>query len=1626
MSRPFLKSASAWLSCSVLVGMVGLAALGHLQRVRPQPPLAAPAIGHAVDVRLAQQAIADALVATPDRTDAIREALKKAGAEIHDVPLRIVNSTTTAASLADAQGRILDGVEVMPMAPNGTQPCTTPTSGLHGTLMVVTNELLARAPNFSGCIAVVDASAPPRELGLNWENYANFGFSAILVTHREGLPQAEWKSLHASLVSAAPLPFPRGVATPAILDHDGAHVVLHLRQDLRGQPRMGLVARLPAAAPNDQDSSEAIILLANLDEARAVPDLAAGPEQRLGAAWLTAAITMLGADPASRQRDVVVIAAPGAAEAQDGLVQLLAALGPLSLDGKAHLQRCQDDLAATTAEIELANQAAELMTNDWLSTEGQTRATEKPAASAWLSRELTYVIGSLVVEAQDRSVQAALAASRAPGDVLAREVLVQAKQREARLGALIGFESDALVQRKAHLLSEYTVAQRLQTRLAERQRELTSRTARQTAEVELATLMRRYHRVLALAFNAPGDGKAAWAMPKDANKLRAITEQLIAGLASTIRDDHFTTPIASWNSNYEAKARTALGECLLPTAPCTAVGWPAATLVSLDSGRRMQRSTWPTSGNSNSVQPSAQALPALRLVQRLVAGAETLPSPTEPTLLSVSGTVLASGIGGSAVPVHPLAGALIGDKPRMPLGKAAAPGIRLTPFIETDLSGRYYRLMSPPTLSGPYKTGWSPTAVTISDEGLINAHSDESTRVQNIAKSLDLGTNLQQEDVNLVCFRAVPVALLDRIDPRTMRTFAGFEFVRSSGLSTPSSMARYDSQPGPQCWFLPPDERLAILLKTGAEDNSLALQMAAFVLGDGARGILAADGPYLRESQLQSATSLASINAERLTGAVAAGLADQRTEQFQGTTTTLLQHAADHRVPQRERILAAREAGAYGQIVYTELRGAISSAVGSIVWYLFLLVPFAFFLERLAFGFSDIRRALTAHAVIFIGTFTFLGLLHPAFRLVGSPLMILLGFVILLISLGVSSLFLARAKENLAELDQRRGGVASAQPDLLGIISTSIALGINGLSRRKVRTGLTCGTLSLITLCLILFVSARSDLIETTKPNGPAPYQGIVIRGAAGRAMPAEELLALHMRYGQSHTVLERKTSIGGVDSWRGTRFNPDIPVARAGGRNVIAHGLLQWSTRDPLLKMLHFTAGNFSSEGLEPSVRPLAIPEEMAQQLGVSAADLPAAVTISGTPCVITGIFDSASLAATRDLDGKALQPFDLLAMTKVKLGKDGKPLGSDEDPLIAAEAVIISDERPIDLAIQNLDMRTTTCAVILDQLPYREARALIVRRMEQTGQPVSYGLDGVAATGRSARAAALDGLVEMLIPLLIAGLTVLNTMRGSVYERRDEIAVYNAVGIAPRFISAMFFAEALVFAVVGSVIGYLLSLLLGRLLALCGWEAGLQVDYASLTPVWASLALSVVVFLSTWFPARAAAEIAAPSDDAGWRVPNPTGDTLSFPLPFAFGARDRIAVLAFFQRIFADHGDGGGGSFQCAEVALTVAPDPQQADDRPPVAGISCQVWHKPFDLGVAQHLSLALLPDPDSGEWLAHLTLTRTSGTRESWLRLNRPFITALRQRFLHWRAVDAATRDELHAEALGFLRGTHVQV
>jgi hypothetical protein len=80
-----------------------------------------------------------------------------------------------------------------------------------------------------------------------------------------------------------------------------------------------------------------------------------------------------------------------------------------------------------------------------------------------------------------------------------------------------------------------------------------------------------------------------------------------------------------------------------------------------------------------------------------------------------------------------------------------------------------------------------------------------------------------------------------------------------------------------------------------------------------------------------------------------------------------------------------------------------------------------------------------------------------------------------------------------------------------------------------------------------------------------------------------------------------------------------------------------------------------------------------------------------------------------------------------------------------------------------------------------------------------------------------------------------------------------------------------------------------------------------------------------------------------------------------------------------------------------------------------VASTVWLKPYDLGVSQRMEISLPTDPETGEYIAQIQLTRLSGHVAGWNRTLRPFLGVLRKQFLNWRATTDADRREMYVEA-----------
>jgi len=204
----------------------------------------------------------------------------------------------------------------------------------------------------------------------------------------------------------------------------------------------------------------------------------------------------------------------------------------------------------------------------------------------------------------------------------------------------------------------------------------------------------------------------------------------------------------------------------------------------------------------------------------------------------------------------------------------------------------------------------------------------------------------------------------------------------------------------------------------------------------------------------------------------------------------------------RQTLRAASGALANEIRVYQGVRDTADDVIRGAIFLLLALVPFSFAMERLLLSTPRIYRQIAAMFCIFTVMTAVLWSFHPAFRISSQPLMIVMAFAIIFMSLLVLGVVYAKFESGLEEMRSGRAESSGAQTSRMGVLVTAVRLGIANMRKRKLRTALTGAAVVLITFSLLCFMSTstytgRRQLTVDVE----ARYTGVLIRQPSRRPM---------------------------------------------------------------------------------------------------------------------------------------------------------------------------------------------------------------------------------------------------------------------------------------------------------------------------------------------------------------------------------------------------------------------------------------------------------------------------------------------------------------------------------------------
>ena len=740
-----------------------------------------------------------------------------------------------------------------------------------------------------------------------------------------------------------------------------------------------------------------------------------------------------------------------------------------------------------------------------------------------------------------------------------------------------------------------------------------------------------------------------------------------------------------------------------------------------------------------------------------------------------------------------------------------------------------------------------------------------------------------------------------------------------------------------------------------------------------------------------------------------------------------------------EALKLARAAWGYESRAYPDIKGTGNDVVKGVMFYLAILMPFAFFMERLLFHFPNIHKQVAATFVIFLLVFFMLSRVHPAFQITVTPLIILLAFIVLALSVLVISIIIRKFEEQLEKIKSETSKVYKADVGRLSASAAAFALGISNMRKRKSRTILTCGTLVILTFTVISFTSVRTFMQsnKTRLPSVRPSYTGMLIRNQYWLSL--EEPLYTSIRNDLESTEIfvdaedeSRTIRVSNPISARSWYFSSSIgeqsfvDLVADNGKKFTATALLGMSSTEPLVTEIDRSLkwGRWLDPGETFGV---VLPAGMADALGITEADVannsddnPAndmEVKIGGGSYKIVGVLDT-SFKDIKDLDGEELTPVDYLLMQQQHargLQMGGETLEGELQKYLhlTPQSIAIL---PYEV-VMNMGGNLKSVAVRMEgeeQLkPEEELDEIMKDLMPRIALDVFVGNEATnnSFLYSSIGMTSFSGMTNLFIPVLIAALIVLNTMLGAVYERVREIGIYSAVGLAPVHVAFLFIAEACVYAIIGGILGYLMGQSIAWGLVKWGLLAGLTLNYSSMSTVTSTIIVMLVVLGSTIYPAVKASRMAVPDIERKWRLPEPEGDTWHFDLPFTVLSEEALGLNIFMRDYFEAHADESASDFYTDQVNSHRKKGSGGVEEY----SIEMMVWLAPYDLGVSQRIDLITVPTEEAEEedlYKIYLQVYRESGEIASWKRVNRRFLNLLRKQFLIWRTFNVAVRNEFH--------------
>jgi hypothetical protein len=654
---------------------------------------------------------------------------------------------------------------------------------------------------------------------------------------------------------------------------------------------------------------------------------------------------------------------------------------------------------------------------------------------------------------------------------------------------------------------------------------------------------------------------------------------------------------------------------------------------------------------------------------------------------------------------------------------------------------------------------------------------------------------------------------------------------------------------------------------------------------------------------------------------------------------------------------------------------------------LFFTIPmllFAIFFERFIFHMQKMKRIIGI-AIILILLILTLNYVNPIFKLMANSIMAFFGTSLILLAVVIITIFIKEAIDIMESTVVRLLGEHEVKTEKVSALLYSLGVAVDNMRRRPLTTILTLMTIITFNAAITTFTSASVvvSVLETPPKTVQIPYNGLLLKkdyaippDVRGGVLDLPLISYMKGIAGEGYYIVPRvwyyPLSI--------YPYGPSLVIVSKGVSYIISpSALLGLSSEESALL---FDKYIINGSATLFSLRGCIISNNLAKMLNVKVGEQ---IELKGTGInfTITGIVETFGERLT-DFDSRSILPIDpfyssTLARMSIPYSETLEP-----QPLSLDNVIIVYWKTAYELG----GYVSSVSLIPKSNITFEDLKD--VGRRAALGNDVIFyaGYNNSVVSFYRTTTYLTFGWEVLIVLIAISSLSIFNTLIGNIERRKPEIRIFASLGLSPLGAGIMFIAESLAYAVLASVIGYLIgyamNIILTRFMLI-----GFPLNASSLFITISLLVVLITCLGSSIYPFIVASKLITPSLERKWKLATkPHGDYWAISLPVSFPTREiGYGLLAFLEEYYT-----GMGAVRPGFMVRGISPFNASEES------IMLEITLTPAELNLNMTVTFKVIPHGNT--FSLEMLMERKSGDYKQWIIRSYYFIDSVRKQILVW--------------------------